>query len=86
MGSLPLSSKATLFLSVSKPEAVLFPVSDWHPRDEPQKEGDVGPSVHHVYEVRRARSRADDWKWRGGARMKDREGGTSMSDRGLGPE
>ncbi|XP_027449058.1 integrin alpha-5 [Zalophus californianus] len=36
---------------VSKPEAVLFPVSDWHPRDEPQEEGDVGPAVHHVYEL-----------------------------------
>uniref|UniRef100_A0A2K5KLJ1 Integrin alpha-5 n=1 Tax=Cercocebus atys TaxID=9531 RepID=A0A2K5KLJ1_CERAT len=36
---------------VSKPEAVLFPVSDWHPRDQPQKEEDVGPAVHHVYEL-----------------------------------
>uniref|UniRef100_A0A452U345 Integrin subunit alpha 5 n=1 Tax=Ursus maritimus TaxID=29073 RepID=A0A452U345_URSMA len=36
---------------VSKPEAVLFPVSDWHPRDQPQEEGDVGPAVHHVYEL-----------------------------------
>ncbi|VTJ53709.1 integrin alpha-5 [Marmota monax] len=36
---------------VSKPEAVFFPVSDWHPRDQPQKEGDVGPAVHHVYEL-----------------------------------
>uniref|UniRef100_A0A673TK83 Integrin subunit alpha 5 n=1 Tax=Suricata suricatta TaxID=37032 RepID=A0A673TK83_SURSU len=38
-------------LSVSKPEAVLFPVSDWHPRDQLQEEGDVGPAVHHVYEL-----------------------------------
>ncbi|KAB0365852.1 hypothetical protein FD754_010008 [Muntiacus muntjak] len=36
---------------VSKPEAVLFPVSDWHPQDQPQEEGDVGPAVHHVYEL-----------------------------------
>ncbi|EPQ09532.1 Integrin alpha-5 [Myotis brandtii] len=36
---------------VSKPEAVLFPVSDWHPPDQPQKEGDLGPAVHHVYEL-----------------------------------
>uniref|UniRef100_A0A452S8C9 Integrin subunit alpha 5 n=1 Tax=Ursus americanus TaxID=9643 RepID=A0A452S8C9_URSAM len=36
---------------VSKPEAVLFPVSDWHPRDQLQEEGDVGPAVHHVYEL-----------------------------------
>ncbi|NIG59277.1 integrin alpha-5 [Pontoporia blainvillei] len=36
---------------VSKPEAVLFPVTDWHPRDQPQEEGDVGPAVHHVYEL-----------------------------------
>nr|XP_003405118.1 integrin alpha-5 [Loxodonta africana] len=36
---------------VSKPETVLFPVSDWHPRDQPQEEGDVGPAVHHVYEL-----------------------------------
>ncbi|PNI89931.1 ITGA5 isoform 5 [Pan troglodytes] len=36
---------------VSKPEAVLFPVSDWHPRDQPQKEEDLGPAVHHVYEL-----------------------------------
>ncbi|XP_042555010.1 integrin alpha-5 [Dipodomys spectabilis] len=36
---------------VSKPEAVLFPVTDWHPRDQPQKEEDVGPAVHHVYEL-----------------------------------
>lgn len=36
---------------VSKPEAVLFPMSDWHPRDKPQKEGDIGPAVHHVYEL-----------------------------------
>uniref|UniRef100_A0A5G2R957 Integrin alpha-5 n=1 Tax=Sus scrofa TaxID=9823 RepID=A0A5G2R957_PIG len=36
---------------VSKPEAVIFPVSDWHPRDPPQEEEDVGPAVHHVYEL-----------------------------------
>ncbi|XP_004716955.2 integrin alpha-5 [Echinops telfairi] len=36
---------------VSKPEAVLFPMSDWHPKDPPQEEGDVGPAVHHVYEL-----------------------------------
>ncbi|XP_065790313.1 integrin alpha-5 [Muntiacus reevesi] len=36
---------------VSKPEAVLFLVSDWHPQDQPQEEGDVGPAVHHVYEL-----------------------------------
>ncbi|XP_029422432.1 integrin alpha-5 isoform X2 [Nannospalax galili] len=36
---------------VSKPESVLFPVSDWHPRDQPQKEEDLGPAVHHVYEL-----------------------------------
>ncbi|XP_036155485.1 integrin alpha-5 isoform X2 [Myotis myotis] len=36
---------------VSKPEAVLFPVSAWHPPDQPQKEGDLGPAVHHVYEL-----------------------------------
>ncbi|XP_016073485.1 PREDICTED: integrin alpha-5 [Miniopterus natalensis] len=36
---------------VSKPDAVLFPVSDWHPPEQPQKEGDLGPSVHHVYEL-----------------------------------
>ncbi|XP_023584857.1 integrin alpha-5 [Trichechus manatus latirostris] len=36
---------------VSKPETVLFPVSDWHPRDQPQEEGDIGPAVHHVYEL-----------------------------------
>lgn len=41
-------------LSVSKPEAVIFPVSDWDPQDQPQKEGDLGPAVHHVYEVRRS--------------------------------
>ncbi|XP_006883991.1 PREDICTED: integrin alpha-5 [Elephantulus edwardii] len=36
---------------VSKPEAVLFPVGDWHPREQPQEEGHVGPAVHHVYEL-----------------------------------
>ncbi|XP_075863444.1 integrin alpha-5 [Microcebus murinus] len=36
---------------VSKPEAVLFPVSDWHLQDQLQEEGDVGPAVHHVYEL-----------------------------------
>lgn len=36
---------------VSKPEKVTFPVSDWHPPDQPQEEGDVGPAVHHVYEL-----------------------------------
>lgn len=36
---------------VSKPEKVSFPVSDWNPRDQPQEEGDVGPAVHHVYEL-----------------------------------
>ncbi|XP_036312772.1 integrin alpha-5 isoform X3 [Pipistrellus kuhlii] len=36
---------------VSKPEAVLFPVSDWHPPDQPRKEGDLGPAVQHVYEL-----------------------------------
>lgn len=59
IASLPLSSKTTLLLSVSKPEAVLFPVSDWHPPDQPQKEGDLGPAVHHVYEVRRGRGKED---------------------------
>ncbi|XP_004637988.1 integrin alpha-5 isoform X1 [Octodon degus] len=36
---------------VSKPEAVVFPVSDWHPPNQLQTEGDVGPAVHHVYEL-----------------------------------
>lgn len=59
---------------MSKPEAVLFPVSDWHPHDQPQEEGDLGPAVHHVYEVRRDRSRKGQgqdsgWEWRGRPRM-----------------
>lgn len=54
----PALNHPSLF-SVSKPEAVLFPVSDWHPPDHPQKEGDLGPAVHHVYEVRRDRGRED---------------------------
>ncbi|XP_021507764.2 integrin alpha-5 isoform X1 [Meriones unguiculatus] len=54
MVSFPLSVEAQAQVSlngVSKPEAVLFPVSDWNPQDQPQKEGDVGPAVHHVYEL-----------------------------------
>ena len=58
---------------------MLFPVSDWRPQDQPQEEGDVGPAVHHVYEVRGLLG------MEGGARMNDREGGASMSDRWLGP-
>ncbi|XP_016835285.2 integrin alpha-5 isoform X1 [Cricetulus griseus] len=52
--SFPLSVEAQAQVSlngVSKPEAVLFPVSDWYPQDQPQKEGDLGPAVHHVYEL-----------------------------------
>uniref|UniRef100_A0A8C0L7A5 Integrin subunit alpha 5 n=1 Tax=Canis lupus dingo TaxID=286419 RepID=A0A8C0L7A5_CANLU len=41
----------TLLRRVSKPEAVLFPASDWRPREQPQEEGDVGPAVQHVYEL-----------------------------------
>uniref|UniRef100_A0A2K6SDG5 CD49 antigen-like family member E n=1 Tax=Saimiri boliviensis boliviensis TaxID=39432 RepID=A0A2K6SDG5_SAIBB len=49
---LSVEAKAQVTLNgVSKPEAVLFPVSEWHPRDRPQKEEDVGPAVHHVYEL-----------------------------------
>uniref|UniRef100_A0A2K5EY59 CD49 antigen-like family member E n=1 Tax=Aotus nancymaae TaxID=37293 RepID=A0A2K5EY59_AOTNA len=49
---LSVEAKAQVTLNgVSKPEAVLFPVSEWHPRDQPQKEEDVGPAVHHVYEL-----------------------------------
>ncbi|XP_009002158.2 integrin alpha-5 isoform X1 [Callithrix jacchus] len=49
---LSVEAKAQVTLiGVSKPEAVLFPVSEWHPRDRPQKEEDVGPAVHHVYEL-----------------------------------
>lgn len=54
MVSFPLSVEAQAQVSlngVSKPEAVIFPVSDWNPQDQPQKEGDLGPAVHHVYEL-----------------------------------
>uniref|UniRef100_A0A8C0T571 Integrin subunit alpha 5 n=1 Tax=Canis lupus familiaris TaxID=9615 RepID=A0A8C0T571_CANLF len=52
--SFPLSVEASAQVSlngVSKPEAVLFPASDWRPREQPQEEGDVGPAVQHVYEL-----------------------------------
>uniref|UniRef100_A0A6I8NL38 Integrin subunit alpha 5 n=1 Tax=Ornithorhynchus anatinus TaxID=9258 RepID=A0A6I8NL38_ORNAN len=38
-------------IRVSKPEAVLFPVSGWQARDRPQEEEDAGPGAHHVYEL-----------------------------------
>lgn len=71
--SFPLSVEASAQVSlngVSKPEAVLFPASDWRPREQPQEEGDVGPAVQHVYEVRgggeqreqRAEARAHEGK------------------------
>lgn len=65
---------------VSKLEAVLFPVSDWRPQRPAAGGGDVGPAVHHVYEVRGLLGMEG-----GRARMNDREGGASMSDRWLGP-
>uniref|UniRef100_A0A8C5NYI2 Integrin alpha 5 (fibronectin receptor alpha) n=1 Tax=Jaculus jaculus TaxID=51337 RepID=A0A8C5NYI2_JACJA len=54
MVSFLLSVEAQAHVSlngVSKPEAVIFPLSDWHPQDQPVKEGDLGPAVHHVYEL-----------------------------------
>uniref|UniRef100_A0A6I8P3J7 Integrin subunit alpha 5 n=1 Tax=Ornithorhynchus anatinus TaxID=9258 RepID=A0A6I8P3J7_ORNAN len=49
---LQVEARAQVSLNgVSKPEAVLFPVSGWQARDRPQEEEDAGPGAHHVYEL-----------------------------------
>lgn len=77
-GSLPLS-KPTLPAGSPSPRQCYSRERLASPRPAAGEEGDVGPAVHHVYEVRGAAG------MEGGARMNDREGGASMSDRWLGP-
>ncbi|XP_064167690.1 integrin alpha-V-like [Anguilla rostrata] len=37
---------------VSAPDQVFLPIANWHPKEDPVLEDDIGPLVQHVYELR----------------------------------
>ncbi|XP_068123259.1 integrin alpha-5 isoform X2 [Hyperolius riggenbachi] len=39
------------FFGVSKPDSVIFPLSNWKPNNKPSKVEEAGPEVNHVYEL-----------------------------------
>ncbi|XP_041101408.1 integrin alpha-8-like [Polyodon spathula] len=36
---------------VSHPAQIFLPIHQWEPKDKPEKEQDIGPSVQHIYEL-----------------------------------
>ncbi|KAJ1159713.1 hypothetical protein NDU88_000218 [Pleurodeles waltl] len=49
---LDVQALATMSMyGISKPESVIFPLSNWKPNRKPAKEEDLGPPVKHVYEL-----------------------------------
>lgn len=37
---------------VSAPEQIFLPIANWHPKEKPVLEDDIGPLVQHIYELR----------------------------------
>ncbi|XP_037395176.1 integrin alpha-V [Pygocentrus nattereri] len=37
---------------VSAPEQIFLPIANWHPKEKPVVEDDIGPLVQHIYELR----------------------------------
>ncbi|XP_069509319.1 integrin alpha-5 [Ambystoma mexicanum] len=49
--SMDVQAFATMSMyGISKPDSVIFPLSNWKPNRKPLKEHDLGPAVKHVYE------------------------------------
>lgn len=44
------------FYSVSHPPHIILPIANWEPKKKPSEEGEIGPLVQHIYEVRLALS------------------------------